>query len=191
MGEHVKWKSCIQDLLADMCYRQPLGRKKNDPNRSLSLLSVPAQGPDVPQPLVQQKCRRVPKVLCRVQARLLIQLAFIKAYFTNTDLLIQARPRDICTQDSHVSYRNRGTQKTPLHCLTYSRSNEEHSQDQSQDTALPELRCDYRDMPSFSTPGLPSSHKVCLHLSLPLVLPSFSNLGRKHNENLKVENPQP
>lgn len=43
-------------------------------------------------------------------------------------------------------------------------------------------------MPSFSTLGLPSSHKICLHLSLCLVLPSFSNLGRKNTEEPKVEN---
>lgn len=46
-------------------------------------------------------------------------------------------------------------------------------------------------MLSFSTLDLPSSHKICLHLSLCLVLPSFSNLGRKNNEEPKVENHKP
>lgn len=43
-------------------------------------------------------------------------------------------------------------------------------------------------MLSLSTLGLPSSHKICLHLSLCLVLPSFRNLGRKNTEEPKVEN---
>lgn len=62
--------------------------EENDPNQSLSLLTTLAQGPDVAQPLAQQKCRCIPKVLGKVQVRVLIQLAFIKAYFTNIDLLI-------------------------------------------------------------------------------------------------------
>lgn len=71
--------------------------EEHDPNWSLSLLPTPSQGPNVPQPLAQQKHRRVPKVLHKVQVRVLIQLAFITAYFKNIDLLIQARPMDICT----------------------------------------------------------------------------------------------
>lgn len=41
----------------------------------------------------------------------------------------------------------------------------------------------------FFAPGLPSSCKICLRLSLCLVriLPSFSNLGRKNNEEPKFE----
>lgn len=62
--------------------------EENDPNPSLSLLTTPAQGPEVPRPLAQQKCRRIPKVLHKVEVRVLIQLAFITAYFTNIDFLI-------------------------------------------------------------------------------------------------------
>lgn len=61
--------------------------------------SLPADHPwlRAPDALAQQQCRRVPKLLCKVGAHVLIQLAFIEAYFTNIDLLIQARPRDIRT----------------------------------------------------------------------------------------------
>lgn len=61
---------------------------EHDPNPPLPLLTTPAQGPEVPWPLAQQKCRRVPEVLHKVEVRVLIQLAFITASFTNIDLLI-------------------------------------------------------------------------------------------------------
>lgn len=62
--------------------------EENDPNLSLWLLTTLARSPHGPHPLKEQKCRRIPKVLHKVQVHVVIQLAFIKPSFTNIDLLI-------------------------------------------------------------------------------------------------------